>query len=735
MRSRERCYIALIILMFIATGCVDIPSEFTINHEIDTGRDLQNLVDEALEDLHEAERIAGEEVRETIREAIYELEGFSVEIIEIFGDQLDRTINTLDQALQDKLLWVQIYTEEVHGYALSIIHATGEEARETIQEATLGMRRTIIETELAAQRTTLVATQNAMYLVDTVAERTLSIGGLISGLLLMFICTFGWGRLIYQRRMPSTDFQRMLALGLMAVSFFFSFLPFSMLIPPVRAYALAQVGRASLVGESESVVAGGLEVPRGVPRVYEFIPDYLTVPIANPDEQKLIIEGANLMAMGIPVITYGGIDCPVTGYTEDRISVDISSASDNPGLSGSVEVQFGTEADAVQYAVPVYQATPEPTVEELPILELKPIIIDPQLRPTFATVPEVAGLSEVEAVNTLTSQGFGVEEILYESSEAIGSGLAIRTDPLAGTSLGISSEETQHIKLYISRGPICEVFTEDDTDTQLITETYHPNNTIGDSEFGGNGPDVVVRVSVFVEGNALKAKIYMKARETRNDHSTAEGFTILTLFEPEAGYAIRKVVGATVTEISYRDTGHAADDFTRPLSEPVVSLSVIGDTSGKDIGQRDGDTGVTVAFREIPVELIKTEECASSEVEVEFRQIDFENVDSRACSAVLYLNAGGQSDTWSFQVNPHQMTYYINKSLRQILREDEALSITVQGVYAINCSGIPVYAANLGVFQRTFMAMDDWGEGEYVGKVSAPNEFSIHFAVNSNETP
>jgi hypothetical protein len=116
MKRRAFSLLVYLLLAIGLAGCLEkIPTEFTINTEIDTGRDLKHMVDDALEDLHEAEHIAGEEARETIQDAISQLEEYSVEIIEVLGDELDQTIHTLDSAIQEKLLWIQIYTEEVHG--------------------------------------------------------------------------------------------------------------------------------------------------------------------------------------------------------------------------------------------------------------------------------------------------------------------------------------------------------------------------------------------------------------------------------------------------------------------------------------------------------------------------------------------------------------------------------------------------------------------------------------------
>jgi hypothetical protein len=732
MKRRAFYLLTLFSLSIGLTGCLEkIPTEYTINTEIDTGRDLKNMVDDALEDLHEAEHIAGEEARETIQDAITQLEEYSVEIIEVLGGELDKTISTLDSALQEKLLWIQIYTEEVHGYALSIIQATGEEARETIQEATIGMRRTIIETELAAQRTTYVATQNMVFLVDTVAERTIAIVGVITGLLFVFVSAFGWGRLIYQKQIPSGDLQRILALGLLMVSFAFSCLPFATLIPPVRAYALTQVGKASVVGYGEEGGVGP-EIPKGAPRVYEFVPDQLIVPIPTPTPHTLSILGANLLAEGTPRVTYAGMELEVIGYTEDHIEVNIGPVSDQPGLASNIEVQFGEGEDVVKYAVPVYEATPEPTPEPTEGMIFIIPTISLEVRPFFKTVPDVTGLSQSEAEALLASDGLTPEQILYESSDEIGRNLATRTDPAAGTSL--SGDMAEHIKLYISKGPICEIVRED-TRIGGDIEVYHPPRTRGDAEFGGNGPDIIVQVSLFVENNAVKARIYMRAEETANDHSTAEGSTTVTMYEPDPGYEILRILGNTVSEEIYRDNDHAADVFTQPSAEPVYQFEVIGDTSGNDIGQQDGDTGVTVEFNDIEVELIQTQDCAAARVLVRFDQLEITTIDPNACAMSIDLYAGSKMVNWAPNIDPEPGIYPINRSLELILTENVPLTVSVVGRYANICAFYPFYLGNLGHFQSQYLASSNWGAGERETGITIPFDITYHYTIQADWLP
>lgn len=416
----------VVLLSIVVSSCVEIPSgePVPVDVEIDTGRELKELMEDTLDELEEAERIAGEEFRETIEDAIDSLLAYTKEVDEIFGARLDRMIASLDAAVQSKLIWIQGYTQQVRGYALEIIQATGDEARRTIEEATEGMRRTINYAELAAQRTTIVATQNMVYLVDTIADRSVAIGGGIAGLLLTFICAYGWGRLIYARNVPARGAQRGLALGFMALSLLFSFLPFSALVPIVRARALAQTGKGTAFEFTE-------RLPAEQPVIFRFFPDPLVVPAVAPTPPSLAVEGIHLMAFGKPTVTFGSANLELLGYHNDKLEVDIGPVIDDPSLARSVEVQFGSGPEAIRGAVPVRTATPEST--EIP----------------WFSMPDVSGRTVDEAQGELEALGLRVEDARpSEPHQKIEVGLVTRSRPEANTWVEWGSMVT----LYVSSG-------------------------------------------------------------------------------------------------------------------------------------------------------------------------------------------------------------------------------------------------------------------------------------------
>jgi hypothetical protein len=127
---------------------------------------------------------------------------------------------------------------------------------------------------------------------------------------------------------------------------------------------------------------------------------------------------------------------------------------------------------------------------------------------------------------------------------------------------------------------------------------FVPRHTEGDNEFKGHGPDVNVSARVYAANDKLNARIYMKARETQEDWTTAEDEIDLVLYEAER--VIGLAPGQTDSSSwSYTDNNEEAD--ASPImseGEPVRQFICVGDTQGEDAGV---NTSVTVYFRPIRI--------------------------------------------------------------------------------------------------------------------------------------
>ena len=136
--------------------------------------------------------------------------------------------------------------------------------------------------------------------------------------------------------------------------------------------------------------------------------------------------------------------------------------------------------------------------------------------------------------------------------------------------------------------------------------SYTPPHTRGDRDFDGNGPDMTTRVNLINKGNRVDAEIFLEAKETKRDWTTASGTTTVTLYTADPGWEIENIVGPTESSYAYRDNDHALDRF--PGSGPVRTYTFMGDGPGDDAGVH---TRVEVTFNRIRMELKETGDCIS----------------------------------------------------------------------------------------------------------------------------
>lgn len=114
------------------------------------------------------------------------------------------------------------------------------------------------------------------------------------------------------------------------------------------------------------------------------------------------------------------------------------------------------------------------------------------------------------------------------------------------------------------------------------TMTFVPPHTLGDKDFSGNGPRVVV--DAWVEHNEKQVFFVVKmiAEETKPDLTTATGTDRRVMYTAPTGRRITSIDGEKnwPALVSFYDTNHEVDTFNTQLG-PV---SVFGDHRGDDAG-------------------------------------------------------------------------------------------------------------------------------------------------------
>jgi hypothetical protein len=136
--------------------------------------------------------------------------------------------------------------------------------------------------------------------------------------------------------------------------------------------------------------------------------------------------------------------------------------------------------------------------------------------------------------------------------------------------------------------------------------TFMPPHTKGDRDFSGNGPTVNLTVVLVVNPQSVSAYVFMRAKETKSDWTTAEGSKTFPLNTPDSGWRIDRVVGNLSAAHRYTDGNHEVDSFDLGSGGPVKRLEFVGDRKGDEAGTQ---TKVDITFNVLRVELTQTADC------------------------------------------------------------------------------------------------------------------------------
>ncbi|KFA89173.1 hypothetical protein [Archangium violaceum] len=138
---------------------------------------------------------------------------------------------------------------------------------------------------------------------------------------------------------------------------------------------------------------------------------------------------------------------------------------------------------------------------------------------------------------------------------------------------------------------------------------FPPPKVAGDTEFGGNGPEMDINVQLELRNGdtELWVGMYIRAQETDGGDTRAEGWKWYHIFST-TGSAIEKVCltaadcdaqTARLTQpfsFGFTDTGHGINGYGFPQLIPatrlVWMLSCVGDTDGKEAGSKTGCSAI-----------------------------------------------------------------------------------------------------------------------------------------------
>ncbi len=144
--------------------------------------------------------------------------------------------------------------------------------------------------------------------------------------------------------------------------------------------------------------------------------------------------------------------------------------------------------------------------------------------------------------------------------------------------------------------------------TPKVAEYKPPHIPPGDKEFSGNGPEVVMQAWLVPQSDILYAQVYMRARETGGDWTTASGTSgLLPIYSAEPGYRI-STVPPPLYDPPRTYTDETWEEDINPGAGTVVKwYNSFGDIYGEDAGEA---TRVRVTFNNIVIGVTPTRDCS-----------------------------------------------------------------------------------------------------------------------------
>lgn len=156
-----------------------------------------------------------------------------------------------------------------------------------------------------------------------------------------------------------------------------------------------------------------------------------------------------------------------------------------------------------------------------------------------------------------------------------------------------------HLELYYNEEVISSIAIDKKLAAPPIIETVYTNaeslinippHTNGDRDFGGNGPIMVSHLYLKKEATRVLAQVYLKAKETRHDWTTAEGYSgWKVIYIAPSGYQIKSIIDPVTYKHIIRINGadyvdNSVLDFTRDFD--IGRVTLVGDTNGPEAGSK-----------------------------------------------------------------------------------------------------------------------------------------------------
>lgn len=466
-----------------------------------------------LGELKEAIKIAGDETRTTLETLKNVLETLIDTLETTYQDNLNITLNSLDDATRKKLLEIEDLITNINQELQADIKLASQEAQTVIKTAIQEIEALSNELEQSLKEVIVVGGKTAAYLIDRSTYNIILVISIIFlgvGLLL-----FIW--LLFSRKLPR-GLRRNLTFFLMSL-YLISFTRLTF-VPHFRGQVMAFTG----VGLEKSLTKVIRE-----PSILEIIPKVITL----EKTREIEIWGNALLVNGLPPkVTIGDRTAQVKAFSDSKIVLNVANLDI---AEGSTNLEL--------------------TYDEKPklfgIVSFKKISLPPDLTITNFTIDPSNPVQKRNAKVTISVKNLGSTQannfVLEWKPLANAPGKIIRINSLKAD----ESKDFSDNFAYNSLGTFDTVATVDSS--QVIAESNEANNSItkqitvkqrplrkvkvtvnlkkvtieNDSDFPGNG-----EINLSFDINGKKSSWYKKNAESGKSYTLKKVFK-LTLNESE----------------------------------------------------------------------------------------------------------------------------------------------------------------------------------------------------------
>jgi hypothetical protein len=345
MLTRRRAFqrgISIVLLFALLVGpAVQASNRASV---LQTVGDFLSLGANTVREIQEAIQLATGEARNLLEELQGQLTELLAEISQTYQDNLNITINSLDDVTRGKLLELQSVLDNVNEKLQEDIRLISDEAQEVIRTASREVQEATLTLEQSLTNVIVVGGETAAFILDVAVFNAILIIALV--LLAIGLLIFVW--LLFSKRFPS---------GLAGVLAFIFIIAY---VGVFGALILVPTARVTLMTFTGVGLKQRLETVTNQPRVIGVVPESILLGTTREVE----VWGSGLLPDNqAPTVKIANSTMPLNASSDEQIVANVTSLS---ALDGSTNLSLEyPERDPITAVVRIIVPTPVPQPADL----------------------------------------------------------------------------------------------------------------------------------------------------------------------------------------------------------------------------------------------------------------------------------------------------------------------------------------------------------------------------------